>query len=135
MLAPELVDPVKKIRLIDRVKVTELIGKLVDVAAFRENVHHDGLTTLVLRDYTGVDETSRFRGRATEPESAAGERPGLGPAGKPGGSIPDHGMPVEEDELDPIPKEVARPGPADIPVVTFTIERPPEPRQIEADVD
>ena len=42
----------KKLRLVDRLKVLELIGKHVDVSAFKEN-ERAGEPLVIIRDYTG----------------------------------------------------------------------------------
>lgn len=43
----EHIGRVRKIRLADRIRLIELIGKHVDVGAFRERVEHEGLAALV----------------------------------------------------------------------------------------
>ncbi|MEE9279161.1 MAG: terminase small subunit [Myxococcota bacterium] len=50
----EMVGYTKKVRLVDRIRVLELIGKHVGVSAFREHIHHSG-PLIEVKDYTGQD--------------------------------------------------------------------------------
>lgn len=43
-----------KIKLLDRTRIIELIGKHIDVGALRERIKVEREVTLVLRDYTGL---------------------------------------------------------------------------------
>ncbi len=80
----EMVGYTKKIPLVDRIRVLELIGKHVGVSAFRENLHHSGPLIEVVKDFTGQQQAAG-PAHADGIESAA--EPGSEAVAEPGRTV------------------------------------------------
>ena len=108
----------KKLRLVDRLKVLELIGKHVDVSAFKEN-ERAGEPLVIIRDYTG-----RIINNANDATPPLADK-------KPA-SLPAPALPADPDTSNETPDvEVHEPAPASTAparepkkVETWSIQRP-----------